>query len=541
MGADCITGLEAGFVGLEERFTFSEEKEGEITKVRKAWDKASSQYVAVKCWKAEDPAGVQEVSVLSALSHSGIPSFLCSFEQEGTRYLVRQWVEGVTLDVYRQQENFPTDVASLRALFSTLCTIVTYLHEHQEGPFLHLDLKPSNIICREDPKKASAVSLSLIDLESVRKPGSNVAAPSDETLLLASPFYLAPETLRGEFTPACDVYSLGAILFFLITGRPPKMGEVLPGRHPFRSFLKRCLDQDPTKRYASVSEMQRKFMSPNRSYQSGQYHSSAGKTLLFPKPFSPDWRKAIITVEGNLCFACELAYLAAHVYHLCVGLFPTSPFLEDRLGYFLDWLPSAEVFVCEDTWVLKPRMRNVLQQPKEFWRKEGYLKRSRTTQNLYVGRAPALPTFLPHGKADMPEFCYWGREQFDLVILVTDVRQDGLYRQCALEYSDAIVVAMDSNVEEVEQCKEYYSTLCKNLKLDHGQLYYVAWDYQADVSLPEVGIAFLVDEKNYLGSISFRLERMQCRNNGFRYFSQTYQDVLAREYGSILDELLRQL
>ncbi|MEA2337410.1 MAG: eukaryotic-like serine/threonine-protein kinase [Thermoanaerobaculia bacterium] len=201
----------------------------------------------------------QERQILAALDHPNIARLLDGGSTTaGVPYLVMEYVEGTPIDDYCREHNLPID-ERLR-LFLQLCDAVQYAHR---GLVIHRDIKPANVLVTADgiPK--------LLDFGIAKL----TSAQTDATITrLMTPDYASPEQLAGKLvTTATDVYSLGLLLFELLTGKRPfegvqRTGETEPprassvsGLRALRGDLDRillvALDPDPDRRYASVDKL----------------------------------------------------------------------------------------------------------------------------------------------------------------------------------------------------------------------------------------------------------------------------------------------
>ena len=151
----------------------------------------------------------REQHILASLDHPNITRMLdAGLTETGQPYLVMEWVDGVHLDAYCDAHNL--DVDQRLRLFLRVCDAVAYAHRNL---VVHLDLKPSNILVTSDG------TVKLLDFGT-----SKLIQPDTlfTTTVMATPAYASPEQLRNEpVTTACDVYSLGAVLFELLAGRRP--------------------------------------------------------------------------------------------------------------------------------------------------------------------------------------------------------------------------------------------------------------------------------------------------------------------------------
>lgn len=153
----------------------------------------------------------QERQFLAGLVHANIARLIDGGTRaDGIPYLAMEYVEGASLDVYCEQNKLSID-ERLR-LFLPLCDAVDFAHQRL---IVHRDLKPSNVLVTHtgEPK--------LLDFGIAKA----LDADSEGTRTLAfTPDFASPEQARGEpATTATDVYGLGAVLYFMLVGRAPRM------------------------------------------------------------------------------------------------------------------------------------------------------------------------------------------------------------------------------------------------------------------------------------------------------------------------------
>ena len=159
-----------------------------------------------------------ERQILATLEHPNIARLLDAGTEDGCPYLVMEMIEGEPVDEYCDRLCLP--VKDRLNLFRTICSAVQYAHQHL---IVHRDIKPSNILVTKDgtPKLLDFGIAKLLDS------GKEGAAETGGMLML-TPEYASPEQLRGEpISTATDVYSLGLLLYVLLTGRHPfrKQGQ----------------------------------------------------------------------------------------------------------------------------------------------------------------------------------------------------------------------------------------------------------------------------------------------------------------------------
>jgi serine/threonine protein kinase len=151
----------------------------------------------------------REQQILASLNHPNITHLLdAGVSDNGQPYLVMEFVDGQDLSLYCDQRRL--SVAKRVALFVEICAAVAYAHR---SLIVHLDLKPSNVMVTGEG------TVKLLDF------GTSKLIGTDGTMtatVLGTPAYSSPEQLRGEpVTTMCDLYSLGAMLYELLSGQRP--------------------------------------------------------------------------------------------------------------------------------------------------------------------------------------------------------------------------------------------------------------------------------------------------------------------------------
>jgi tetratricopeptide (TPR) repeat protein len=158
---------------------------------------------------------LEERQTLASLSHPNIAALLDGgLTEEGEPYLVMEYIDGLRLDHYCDRTG--ASVAEIVRLSLQLCDAVSFVHRHL---VVHRDLKPANVLVTPEGR------IKLLDFGAAKLLNPDSQARSEATRLGVrplTPHYASPEQLLGEpTTAASDVYSLGVILYRLLTGRLP--------------------------------------------------------------------------------------------------------------------------------------------------------------------------------------------------------------------------------------------------------------------------------------------------------------------------------
>jgi tetratricopeptide (TPR) repeat protein len=158
----------------------------------------------------------KERQILAALDHPHIARLLdAGATPEGDPYVVMEYIPGKRLLTYCDEHRL--SVAERLRLFRKVCSAVEYAHQKH---VVHRDIKPSNILVPPDgePKLLDFGIAKVLDHEAIALSGETQVT----MLPVMTPQYASPEQARGEpVTPASDIYSLGVVLYELLTGRRP--------------------------------------------------------------------------------------------------------------------------------------------------------------------------------------------------------------------------------------------------------------------------------------------------------------------------------
>jgi len=244
---------------------------GGMSNVYLAYDMILDRDVAVKMLRldySDDPDFLRrfqrEAYSVTTLSHPNIVSSYDVGEENGLHYIVMEYVKGETLKEYIQR-NHPIDIETVLKIMEQLTSAIAHAHHFQ---IVHRDIKPQNILINSDGK------VKVTDF-GIATASTSVTITQTNTVL-GSVHYISPEQARGGIAnKKTDIYSLGVVMFELLTGRVPFSGESVvsialkhlqsevppPSKwnntipQSVENIVLKATAKDPFYRYESVDEM----------------------------------------------------------------------------------------------------------------------------------------------------------------------------------------------------------------------------------------------------------------------------------------------
>jgi serine/threonine-protein kinase len=321
--------LEVGQV-LDGRFRVTDivSKSGMAT-IYKANDLQTNGIVALKVpfMQFESDPGFfsrfqREQAIGKALNHPYILRLIDTGEMQKSRpYMVMEYLEGQTLG-HLMQSVRPMPQPDALKIVSRICEALHYMHEHE---VVHRDLKPDNIMICNDG------TIRIMDFGIAKFEGARRLTYGGFTPAMGTPDYMAPEQVKGKRgDPRTDVYSLGAILYELVTGTVP-----FEGANPFiimnsrlsgdpiaprkrnaeispqvEEIILHAMSRNPQDRYPSAMAMKAELDNPSAVQVTGR-----ADRLVTPSLASSRWRKIrlIVLPAAIVILAFLIALLKRHV------------------------------------------------------------------------------------------------------------------------------------------------------------------------------------------------------------------------------------
>ncbi len=532
-------------------------------------DTSVNRQVFIKKFKPDDEAFENEKRSLTSVTSPHVPEFIDEYSDENGKYIVTEWIPGLTLYEFVHTEG-PLDDEATGEIIIKICEALSFFHWNSLGATAFLDLKPSNIILRNyagfDVKR---IDICFVDLEAARVvsqesassvPGKESdAGAARKTLRLGSPYFTAPEVLFGQSCIQSDIYSIGVMAGYMITGR-----EEYPSAYAIRGFwgefIVRCTDPDPGKRYAGVRNVIDAVRDHLRTARSGKNGGRStnrsgtvqGRSKPDDRPESSEvhgdarvqrfikdtlnFRRSCIMVEGNPCFVSEMGSAAAGS-GFRTGVFSLSERGRENLEYYFTGKKEDMTNVAEKS--LYPFVfdhRSMYLHGSDEWTEKGLLKMSGEGKRLFTGTFKQCLELPLRKSEDVRRFVEWCMTNFDITLMNVERGDDPALINALLESCNYVVATPDSNVEDMESFRNYYLTLAQSGKLVYSKVRFVAWDY-AERESNRDSLFRIVGKDKYLGEV-FKSEARDRRKNRLENAGSVLDDLSEGQYEDILQKLI---
>jgi len=353
--------VEAGQVLGERYRVISLLGTGGMGQVFRVEDTRSGQTLALKVLRPLDTDDTdrvrrfqREIQILTRIRHPAVLHILDWGDSTAGLYFVTELVDGEDLKVAIRRRG-PWAPAEAAALGATLAEALAAAHA--QG-VVHRDVKPNNIMIARDG------SVRLLDFGLARGAGIDMATLTRTGTILGTPGYMSPEQFDAHgVDERSDLYSLGVVLFEVLTGRLPFTGQTpiavalahktetppLPRslQHAIPAWLERvvlrCLEKDPARRFASASELVAELRRPREGALPRVRALASGDGVLLDAAETTDWALVLTSVHEKTGWVEGMALRFEERYYRLVGARAPSAAGSPWTYRFVAW-PEGEVF-----------------------------------------------------------------------------------------------------------------------------------------------------------------------------------------------------
>ena len=449
----------------------------------KTVDIATGNLAAVKRWEGESDLFKTELQTLNSLQHPCMPHIICSFEENGYKYIAREWIDGEPLT---NSNTLSLSINLVESATQFIKFISSSPHE-----LIHGDIKPSNLLLRDN-------KIYFIDFESMTNMDKKFFNYKAETFSLEEKVFAAPEILQGKPCRQSDIYSLGMLLAWL-NGGVNDTGLCLSSLavdSKIKSIIKKCTAAKISDRFSCAEEL----LTALKDVQESKTTDIVIEEQKIITNFT-------IFVDCNVCFGWELANAAATYFGMKTGIFALTERTQRKLHYYASGSYAYEdEMVHEDTLPYVLEVLPIFKYSQEDWVSKGLINKV-LLQNgkIYCSSSKLIGEISPEKEACIYDFNKWAKNNLDITIFVTDRYDDKPIINNLSLYSDCIVATPLADVDDIDACRNYYEKFGSNVL-------YVAWEFNERSSLPEESIKMIVGFDKYLGYISHSDERSYKKN-----------------------------
>ena len=370
---------------------------GGMAIVFKATDLLMRRTVAVKILRDEVAADEQSVKrftnesrAVAMLSHPNIVNIYDVSVRENIKYIVMEFVEGITLKSYMQHR----EVLNLREIISYTTQILRALdHAHKKG-IVHRDIKPQNIMLLKNGV------IKVMDFGIAKLPNAETVTMTDKAI--GTVYYISPEQVSGSKSDSrSDLYSLGVLMYEMATGQLPFTAETpvsvalmqvndepVPPRQinphipqGLEQIILRAMEKDPEERYQSAEEMLSHLLklreNPKIVFRDSKAKKQKQKTQTTVKKRSHTSRSMFPIIMGvTLAFLITAGVAAYYIITNLVLNNPVNDYMSvevwDLVGYeyseeLVDWFSQNQLYSSKVSYAYSdsvPKGQIIDQDPK---------------------------------------------------------------------------------------------------------------------------------------------------------------------------------
>lgn len=294
----------------------------------------------------------REITILSKMNHPAVPRIYEWGVHDREMYFISELIDGEDLRMKLRRDGAfdPVDAASLAA---TIADALAIAHERR---IVHRDVKPHNVMLARDG------SVKLLDFGVARGIGIDMKTITATGMIVGTPEYMSPEQFSGvRVDGRCDIYSLGVVLFEMLTGKLPFVGdtpvtlaikhqtEAAPPPRTLRGdipawldrIVLKCLEKEPAKRFHYAHELAAEL----RKVREGIRRSrtlATGDTVLEDETEIDEWALVLSSAEEKRGWKPGMALqFEDRFYRLEQMTTESKP--EKRFVYRFCFWPSEEI------------------------------------------------------------------------------------------------------------------------------------------------------------------------------------------------------
>ncbi|MFO7612588.1 MAG: serine/threonine-protein kinase [Clostridia bacterium] len=426
-----------------------------------------------------------DYNTLKKLKHPGIPEIMDAFEENGSFYIVMQYVEGRNLKEAIDIDGCKDEAEAICITMDILET-VDYLQSMKPEPVIHGDIKPENIILAKD----RAV---LIDFGSV---GNDTGSSG----------FCAPERLAGmRKSLSSDIYSCGEILYYLLTGKVKKVfgkEKTIQIESGLYRVIEKSTGKAPSERYAKASEMASELRRLQELRKTGMPAGAGIRSICFYGNSEMACEAGLVAGKhGKKVLVADIDMLSPRIDLIC-GIRKFDYSLQDFMGGIPSELKSKCIKVNKNLFLLPCR--------NDF---ENYETAAAGMVAKIIGASAGV---------------------FDAVLFACCGFPYDSYLVDAIFLCDKTVFPIEKGAPDIRKYNSIVRFMAARQNLPADKMHYIGYNYTKGIL--DGRVASGAAEADWIGSIPFCRSRAEMYSEGKSYL-KAFDRKNFREYSKILKKL----